>query len=182
MNKQQFEHTVRATGAILGVNEVLVIGSQAIHASVDIVIPEAQRSIEADISALEDPDGAKADLIDGSIGELSMFQDTFGYYAQGVTPETTSLPEGWRKRLVPFKTPATRGVKALCLEPHDLWLSKAVAGRQKDLEFCDALLQRQIVRKATLRKRLNKIVGIDPAVTVLVAAWIDRIVRNPHGS
>src|SRR3990167_9385120 len=136
MKREQFEHTIRAAGAILGVNEVLVIGSQAIHASCDDVVPEAQRSIETDISALEDHDGSKADLIDGSIGELSVFQETFGYYAQGVTPQTAILPEGWKKRLVPFLTRATSGVTALCLEPHDLWISKAIANRDKDRKFC----------------------------------------------
>ncbi len=71
MNRRQFEHAVRAAGAILGVDEVLVIGSQAIHGSVDEQIPEAERLIEVDISAVEDDDGSRADLIDGSIGELS---------------------------------------------------------------------------------------------------------------
>ena len=116
MKREQFEHTIRAAGAILGDNEVLVIGSQAIHASIDYQLPEAERSIEADISSLDDKDGSRADLIDGSIGELSVFQDTFGYYAQGVTPQTATLPDGWRNRLIPFITPATNGVTALCLE------------------------------------------------------------------
>jgi len=71
MKRKQFEHTIRAAGAILGVDKVLIIGSQAIHASIDQLIPEAERSIETDISALEDPDESKADLIDGSIGEAS---------------------------------------------------------------------------------------------------------------
>ena len=79
MNKEQFEHTIRAAGAILADNEVLVIGSQAIHASIDFELPEAKRSIDVEISSLEDEDGSRADLIDGSIGELSVFQDTFGY-------------------------------------------------------------------------------------------------------
>lgn len=33
MNKHQFAHTIRSAAAVLGVNEVLVIGSQAVHAS-----------------------------------------------------------------------------------------------------------------------------------------------------
>jgi hypothetical protein len=66
VKRHEFEHTVRAAGAILGVSDVLVIGSQAIHASVGIAIPEVSRSIETDISALEDDDESKADLIDGS--------------------------------------------------------------------------------------------------------------------
>lgn len=59
MKRSEFEHAIRAAGAILGVDELLVIGSQAIHASVDFEFPEAQRSIEVDISAFEDKDGSK---------------------------------------------------------------------------------------------------------------------------
>lgn len=174
MKREQFEHTIRAAGAILGVNKVLVIGSQAIHASFDGVIPEAQRSIETDISALEDDDGSKADLIDGSIGELSIFQETFGYYAQGVTPETAVLPDGWRKRLVPFLTPATNGVTAFCLEPHDLWISKVIAGRPKDIEFCKALMRRNLVSVKTLQARLKKVRGLKPEIRAAVENRIRR--------
>ena len=74
MKRREFEHAIRAAGAILDANDILVIGSQAVHASTQIQMPEAERSIEVDISALEDKDGSKADLIDGSIGELSIFQ------------------------------------------------------------------------------------------------------------
>ena len=49
MKRDQFEHTIRAAGAILKAQEVLVIGSQAIHASVNFEVPEAERSIETDI-------------------------------------------------------------------------------------------------------------------------------------
>ncbi len=86
MNKQQFEHAIRAAGGILGENEVLIIGNQAIHASIHFRLEEAERSIEVDISSVSDASEGKADLIDGSIGELSIFQEPFGYYAQGVTP------------------------------------------------------------------------------------------------
>jgi len=172
MIKEQFEHTIRAAGAILGVSEILVIGSQAIHASIDYLLAEAERSIEVDISSLEDEDGTKADLIDGSIGELSVFQDTYGYYAQGVTPQTAILPSGWRKRLIPYSTPATNGVTALCLEPHDLWISKAVAGRPKDREFCKALIERNIVAAKTLRQRLIKVKGLNPAIYKRVSSFI----------
>ena len=177
MNKEQFEHTVRAAGAILGDNEVLVIGSQAIHASIDFELPEAERSIEVAISGLDDEDGTWADLIDGSIGELSMFQETFGYYAQGVTPQTATLPRGWRKRLIPYLTPGTNGVTAYCLEPNDLWVSKAVAGRPKDREFCSALIDRNLVEIKLLRRRLKKVPDLKPKIEELVLSLISEV--NP---
>jgi hypothetical protein len=148
VKRGEFEHTIRAAGAILGVSDVLVIGSQAIHASVDVVIPEAQRSIETDISAIKDDDGSKADLIDGSIGELSAFQEAFGYYAQGVTPKTAILPDGWRKRLIRFRTPATKGRFSGQFEVVQLWKEElkprrkskcnrgATPGNTRQTSFC----------------------------------------------
>jgi len=155
MTREGFEHAVRAAGAVLGVDEVLVIGSQAVHASMDEPLPEeALRSIEVDVAVIGDEDGHLADLIDGSIGEASMFHETFGYYAQGVVEQTAVLPTGWKDRLVRFESPGTNGVVALCLELHDLWISKAIANRQKDIEFCRALLDIGVVDLAELRARL----------------------------
>lgn len=41
MNRAQFEHAVRAAAAVAGEHEVIVIGSQAIHAWIEEEIPEA---------------------------------------------------------------------------------------------------------------------------------------------
>jgi hypothetical protein len=158
MKRTEFEHAIRAAGSILGAGELVVIGSQAIHATVTGSLPhEAQRSIEVDIVPFDDPDGLKADLIEGSIGEASMFHATFGYYAQGVSESTAILPTGWRERLVRYETPATGGVVAWCLEAHDLWISKAIADREKDVEFCRALLTNGIVDRGILRERLEAV-------------------------
>ncbi len=35
-----------------------------------------------------------AEKIEGALGEGSQFHETFGYYAQGVGPETAVLPSG----------------------------------------------------------------------------------------
>lgn len=175
MNRDAFDHAVRAAGAILGEDEVLVIGSQALYGSVDDVLPpEAERSVEADIAALDDPDDRKADLIDGAIGEASMFHESFGYYAQGVSKATAVLPAGWQDRLRRYESPATNGVVAWCLEVHDLWLSKAAAMRPKDIEFCDALLHRAIVQPDTLRARLGDLSGVADEVRARIDALIDR--------
>jgi len=176
VRREEFEHAIRAAGAVLGVGDVLVIGSQALHASVAGELPpEATRSVEVDVAAMtSDPDGRMADLIDGSIGEASMFHATFGYYAQGVVDTTAVLPVGWRERLVRFESPGTNGVVAWCLETHDLWVSKAIAGRPKDVEFCRALLDRQLVRADLLHKRLADVRTLDPRVRAAAAARISR--------
>lgn len=176
MNRESFDHAIRAAGAILGENELLVIGSQAIHASTPTDLPvEAARSVEADIAALNDPNHEKADLIDGAIGEASMFHETHGYYAQGVTQSTAVLPRGWQDRLVRYETPNTNGVVAWCLEIHDLWISKAVALRPKDVEFCTALATGDMVDFDTLRHRLEGLDGLDGERRAHIAGLIERL-------
>jgi hypothetical protein len=173
MTREQFEHAIRAAGAVLGVSDVLVIGSQAVHGSMEEPVPiEAARSVEVDVAVRGDVDGRMADLIDGAIGEASMFHDTFGYYAQGVVESTARLPEGWQERLVRFESAGTRGVVAWCLELHDLWIAKAIAGREKDREFCDALLRLSVVYPYELRARLASVAALDDAARAAVAARI----------
>jgi len=46
-------------------------------------------------------------------------------------------------------------VTALCLEVHDLIVSKLDAGRLKDLEFIAALLQMRLANVKTVRRRIR---------------------------
>jgi hypothetical protein len=70
-----------------------------------------------------------------------------------VSISTAVLPQGWRDRLVPFTSPETGQSRAVCLEPHDLVVSKLVAGREKDFEFAAALLSAGLVDADVLLSR-----------------------------
>jgi Nucleotidyltransferase of unknown function (DUF6036) len=133
MNRTQLEHIIRAASRISDDAEIVVIGSQAIHAQDMTLPPIAYISEEADVYPRHHPE--RADDIDIAIGELSAFHENFGYYAPGVSPRTATLPAGWEQRLVRLSNPNTGGAAGLCLDPHDLVLSKYAAGREKDLEF-----------------------------------------------
>ena len=150
MRREQLEHLIRAAATIAEDDEVVVIGSQAILAQVSDPPSELCRSMEADLWPRNHPE--RWELVDGSIGELSPFHETFGYYAQGVGPETATLPEGWEERVVPLRT---GGVTGLCLEVHDLVISKYVAAREKDLEFTSAALSYGLVQPEVLLERLS---------------------------
>jgi hypothetical protein len=175
VNRDQFDHAIRAAGAVLGLDELIVFGSQAVHASMVDLPHEAQRSVEVDIVPPDDPEGRLADVIDGSIGEASAFHETFGYYSQGVSERTAVLPDGWRDRLVRYDSPATNGVVAWCLDLHDLWIAKAIANREKDRDFCRALVDKGRVDPAVLAERLIEVSELDEDRRAVVAASIRQL-------
>ncbi len=168
MNRAQLEHVIRAAATISGDDQIVVIGSQAILGRYPQAPPELCLSEDVDLYPRRYPE--RADVIDGSIGELSPFHETFGYYAQGVGPETAVLPVGWQARLVPVPTTAGTG---LCLEPHDLVLSKYVAGREKDRDYVRAAIRHRLVARATLLERLESL-PVERERRVTLAAFIAR--------
>ncbi|ABE42634.1 DUF6036 family nucleotidyltransferase [Polaromonas sp. JS666] len=139
MTREELEHIIRAAADITDYYEFIIIGSQSILGAVPHPEPVFTVSMEADIYPKDAPE--LAEKIDGAIGEGSHFQDTFGYYAQGVGPETATLPAEWLSRAHKVQNANTNGRIGYCLDLADLFLSKATAGREKDREFCMALLQ-----------------------------------------
>jgi hypothetical protein len=171
MKRDQLEHVLRASGSITGADRFVVIGSQSILGQFPQPPPECAVSMEVDLYSPRSPEDAN--LIDGSIGEGSPFHKTFGYYAHGVGEETAVLPQGWKERLIPVRTEATGGTTGLCLEVHDLAVSKLVAGRQNDLEFVAALLKHRLADAQTIRQRLE-VTPLDDKRRALCLARLER--------
>ena len=178
MRRADLEHIIRASAVIAADEEIIVIGSQAIlgqypNAPADLLV-----SVEADVYPKNHPE--RWELIDGSIGELSPFHETFGYYAQGVEPGTATLPAGWEQRLVVVSNAQTRGAKGLCLEVHDLAIWRLVAWREKDKAFLEALVRHRLIERETLEERLGA-TELDAARRVfaanLVAEMFGRLQR-----
>jgi hypothetical protein len=130
---------------------------------------------EADIYPLHAPD--LADQIDGALGEGSRFHETYGYYAQGVGPETATLPAGWMGRVHRVQNAATNDRVGYCLDVVDLFLSKAAAARDKDREFCMALLQHGHVKPAQVLSLVDAM-PLDDAQQRRLRATIRRWVKT----
>ena len=171
MKRSDLEHLIRAAGRIAGVREIVVIGSQAILGQFPDAPPALLRSMEGDLYPAGKP--GLADKVDGAIGEGSRFHEQYGYYAQGVGPDTATLPRGWRRRLVRVENANTGGYVGLCLEVHDLAISKYVAGREKDLDFTHELARHGMTVKKTLLARLAA-TRLDAALARVVRGRIQR--------
>lgn len=153
MQRAQLEHLIRAACTIIDEREILVAGSQAILAG---DVPDSRillQSMEADMLSLKDP--SHAELIDGSIGELSMFHETFGYYAHGIDLETLTLADGWQGRLVPVKTEGTLGNRGLCLSVPDVMLAKLAAERDKDRLYVREALHLKLVEREAIEELID---------------------------
>lgn len=175
MRRSDLAHILRAAAQIVGDHEMLVIGSQAILGFVaESDLPDAATmSMEADVAFLNDPSEHKSDMVDGAIGEGSLFHQTYGYYGQGVGLSTAALPTGWIERAAVFDHGDTGTAIALCPEPHDLVVSKLVAGRPKDIEYARSLVQAGIVDCDTLRERTAAL-PVPPAQVRRVLNMINR--------
>ncbi len=139
MTREELEHLIRASAAVTDQYEFVIVGSQSILGAIPNPEPVFTMSAEADIYPMGAPE--LADKIDGALGEGSQFHETYGYYAQGVGPDTAILPAGWQQRLHRVQNASTNGRVGFCLDVVDLLLSKVAAGRDKDRLFCIALLQ-----------------------------------------
>ena len=168
MQRSELDHVLRASAAISNESSFVLIGSQAVLLLVDEPPPELLRSTEIDLYPALHPE--KADLIDGAIGALSTFHDTFGYHADGVGPETASLPKDWMTRAV---LRYVGDITAICPDLHDLAASKCAAGRAKDADFVQVLLLHKLVDIKILLERVSL---LDPSTHDLpyITQWTQR--------
>lgn len=178
MTREQLEHLVRAAAHIVDDEELIIVGSQAVLGQFPNAPSVLLVSNEADLYPKNKPE--LADLIDGTLGELSPFHETFGYYAHGVGETTATLPAGWQDRLVAVKSEGTRGATGWCLEVHDLVVSKLVAGREKDLDFAREAFRHQLVKKKVLGDRLDG-TTLPTEVRELVEERLRRVVAASSG-
>jgi len=193
MKKQNIEHIIRAVADAIEEKELYIIGSQSIfgqHPNIENMLSQLKKegkidkkdianilgSREADIMAISDDTKAKitkSDIIEGVLGELSPYHETFGYYADGVNEDTAKLPYDWQDRLNVICNENTRWVTAYCLDTHDIITAKLFANREKDINYIRSLIRAGLVDETTVHERLDK-VNIDQTENG------DKIVRNAH--
>jgi hypothetical protein len=175
VDRAQLEHAIRAACTVADDEELWVVGSQAVLGQFPAAAPELRQSIEVDVIPKNRPE--QADLIDGSLGELSQFHETHGFYVHGISLDGVVLPTGWKKRCINVKNENTRKNAGLCLEAHDLATSKLAAGRDKDKAFVRTMLRLDMCRARTLLSRLKN-TKLDAEKRQLMETWIRMIAEE----
>lgn len=185
MTREELEHIIRASGDVTDWYEFVIVGSQSMLGPVPHPESVFTVSMEADIYPFNTRERRVAekisDQIDGTIGEGSKFHESHGYYAQGVGEDTATLPSNWKERVHRVQNRNTGDRVGYCLDVIDLFLSKAAARREKDREFCIALMEYGYV-KAAAALDLVHLMPLDDDQKKVLRATIRRWERAVPGS
>ena len=166
---------LRAAAAICEDNEFIIIGSQSLHGKYPDLADDILMSQEVDIIAKNK--STRTEFLN-VIGIDSPFHIEFGYYADPVAVSTAILPKKWKNRLVHLKLERDdAGIKAYCIEPHDLVVAKLAAGRDKDHIFIRALLERALLDPDTVGARIAE-TTVSARQKQQMAALFARLVAN----
>ena len=68
----------------------------------------------------------------------------------------------------------TFGAIGWCLEPHDIAVSKLIAGRDKDFDFVSVMIAAKIVSAVVIKERI-KLTVTDPSLLQRALAWVERL-------
>lgn len=150
MNRAELEHLLRASSGTTGEQDFIIIGSQSVLGKHPDAPRELRVSMELDIYPRHKPE--LSEDIEGTLGRYSRFSETYGYFADGVSPDTALLPKGWETRLTPVCNENTGGATGWCIDPSDLTIAKLYAARPKDIAFIRAMLKHHFIRPVEIER------------------------------
>ncbi len=166
MRYSDLDHIIRAAYDVLKGEPVYIVGSQSILPWLrkQAGIPPRKYNTALTISREVDiipfsGSESSADEIDGSLGEFSRFDDTNGYYAEGIGFNTITVTPDWKGRCMPIKD-ASGETLAYCMHPIDLFIAKSCAMREKDGPFLDVMIAENLVRPQSVLHQLPKLRGV----------------------
>lgn len=152
-------HVLRAASEITGRKAFVVIGSGAVVAKFgEEKLPDSMMStIDVDIFAIDTDDHEAFSADVEAIGFGSQFHDTFAYHADGVSPNTASMPTDWRRRAIKYSIPGTAGATVLVPDANDIAIAKLCAWRLKDREW---LLEAVALNLIDLERMSDRLVDV----------------------
>lgn len=167
-------------------NNVFVVGSQAILASMPDAPEPARASPEIDTfpenakiwelreaeRTTDGPPPIVSEHIDGLFGENSQFHQTHGFYIDGVDETTAKLPRGWQSRAIKLQTEvAGRKVFGIAPAAEDLIVSKMARLDDRDRLFVEAIHAQRPLDLDLVEQRINE-TDLEPAVAARAVAYV----------
>jgi hypothetical protein len=154
----------------LGANAMIPWLAQSGH---PIPLPNLEPSRDVDVTTGDE----KLDLLlDGTIGELSLFDKTFSVYAHSVDFALFQAPANWQQRTGKRIEPVSN-VEIIVPHPHDLIISKLSAGRPKDFDFAVSVARFFPMTDDVLNDLVEEFRAVHPPVEAALRANVE-IWRN----
>ena len=119
VQRAQFEELVVRAASVASRQEIIIFGSQSVHAVTDHPPAEVLVSAECDVWLRDEP--LVAERLLAELGKDSDFARASGVYVDPLPPDLPMAPAGWEHRLVACRIGK---VTARCLEIHDLIVTK----------------------------------------------------------
>ena len=150
LTQADLDRAVRAVAGLLGVDEVVIVGSQALLVHRQDVDRALRQSIEFDLYpadggrwSRENPGLEASEQISAILGEGSDFHKMRGFFVDGVDEHTAMLPEDWRDTAGIRKVDAGNGtfIKAVAPSVTNIVSAKLHRADPKDLEFASRCLR-----------------------------------------
>jgi hypothetical protein len=159
-----------------------VIGSQAILASWPEAPERLRISREIDAYPANTREWSARHGIEASeeinalFGYGSSFDNTFGFYVDGVDELTAVLPVDWQSRAVHRRVPVDKGRAATAVAPaiEDLVVAKLARLDEKDRRFVETLHAARPLDVASIKALVPK-APIEPAAIERIRAFLDRL-------
>ena len=150
LRQADLDHAVRAVATILGTDEVVVVGSQALLVLRDDIDRPLRHSLEFDVFApnaltwqADNPDLEQSEHLSALVGEGTDFHDTHGFFIDGVDAGTAMLRPDWRSNAIVRMVSDLSGkhIRAVAPHPTDLVSAKLHRADPKDIEFASRCLR-----------------------------------------
>jgi hypothetical protein len=163
------ERTVRALATEFNADKVFIVGSQSILMSwpdapvilrttpeIDAYGANAKLWEIAEREKAPESHPLASEHTNGLFGPGSQFEETHGFYIDGVDETTAKLPADWLSRAVICKIDAYgREVTAVAPCPEDIIVSKLARLSDKDKEFIEAYHAERPLDRALIEERVR---------------------------
>lgn len=154
MTMADLELILEKAAAISNHRRFVIAGS--LSALGAVLVPPIDMVMSRDLDMYPQLDPGRGFIeIAAQIGEGSPFHKAHGFYADPITPQLLSLPQGWDIRLA--QIPTRGGIVAMFLDPNDVAIGKLVRGHENDLRWVRAGMEQSILSIDTILARAKTV-------------------------
>lgn len=139
---------------------IMLFGSQVLYAKFENIDNEnIVKSYEADFTLYKYKNKQEledfVDVVDGSIGELSQYHQTNGFYAEGVSSFNDSFPKNYKNRLINFQYSDNPKDIVQFMNIKDVAIMKLRRMDPKDHSFLEFCIEKELFKLEDIEKIID---------------------------